>query len=154
MHIPQRSNVFERWYGQLCNEQIKWWINKSKHFNASVYRRVSFTGYPYRKYHAKKPLLFLMFTQHWTDDMTWLLLSEVEKNSNRLVSLDKREKKEVSTCSLPFQNHPAIQPVVWIIHNWRAIGFLFFHHRNVRWLLSSFKLSMFTNKCYRQVFSK
>ena len=34
---------------------------------------------------------------HWTDDMTWTLLSEVEKDSNRLVLLGKREKKEVST---------------------------------------------------------
>jgi len=34
---------------------------------------------------------------YWTDDMTWTLLSEVEKDSNRLVLLGKREKKEVST---------------------------------------------------------
>jgi hypothetical protein len=44
---------------------------------------------------------------HWTDDMTWTLLSEVEKDSNRLVLLGKWEKKEVSTCSLPFRNHLA-----------------------------------------------
>jgi hypothetical protein len=33
---------------------------------------------------------------HWSDDMTWTLLSEVEKDANRLVLLGKREKKEVS----------------------------------------------------------
>jgi len=37
---------------------------------------------------------------HWTDDMTWTLLSEVEKDPNRLVLLGKREKKEVSTIYL------------------------------------------------------
>jgi len=37
---------------------------------------------------------------HWTDDMTWTLLSEVEKDSNRLALLGKREKKEVSTIYL------------------------------------------------------
>ncbi|KAJ8594912.1 hypothetical protein M405DRAFT_695718, partial [Rhizopogon salebrosus TDB-379] len=31
---------------------------------------------------------------HWSDDMTWTLLSEVEKDANRLVLLGKREKKE------------------------------------------------------------
>jgi len=65
-----------------------------------------------RKKEGPNPLLFLMFTQHWTDDMTRILLSEVEKNSNKLVLLGKREKKEVSTCSLPFRNHPASQSVV------------------------------------------
>ncbi|KAG1848681.1 hypothetical protein F4604DRAFT_1935272 [Suillus subluteus] len=31
---------------------------------------------------------------HWSEDMTWSLLSEVEKDDNRLVLLGKREKKE------------------------------------------------------------
>ncbi|KAG1726461.1 hypothetical protein EDB19DRAFT_1914596 [Suillus lakei] len=31
---------------------------------------------------------------HWSEDMTWSLLSEVEKDNNRLVLLGKREKKE------------------------------------------------------------
>jgi hypothetical protein len=42
---------------------------------------------------------------HWTDDMTWTLLSEVEKDSNRLVLLGKREKKEVSTIYLRIRQH-------------------------------------------------
>ncbi|KAG0691718.1 hypothetical protein DFH29DRAFT_976333, partial [Suillus ampliporus] len=31
---------------------------------------------------------------HWSEDMTWNLLSEVEKDDNRLVLLGKWEKKE------------------------------------------------------------
>ncbi|KAG1881286.1 hypothetical protein F4604DRAFT_1922300 [Suillus subluteus] len=31
---------------------------------------------------------------HWSEDMTWSLLLEVEKDDNRLVLLGKREKKE------------------------------------------------------------
>ncbi|KAG1845293.1 hypothetical protein DFJ58DRAFT_730886 [Suillus subalutaceus] len=31
---------------------------------------------------------------HWSMDMTWTLLSEVEKDENRLVLLGKRDKKE------------------------------------------------------------
>ncbi|KAG1879551.1 hypothetical protein C8R48DRAFT_767808 [Suillus tomentosus] len=31
---------------------------------------------------------------HWSENMAWTLLSEVEKDENRLVLLGKRDKKE------------------------------------------------------------
>ncbi|KAG1826387.1 hypothetical protein DFJ58DRAFT_918841 [Suillus subalutaceus] len=50
---------------------------------------------------------------HWSVDMTWTLLSEVEKDENRLVLLGKRDKKEdildKSPGCIPFQFFNSLQ---------------------------------------------